>query len=105
MLDQAGVQNTATAPPSTQQFRIDVPLHALLQKTRRRSALALRKEPVTLPDPVYPQVKRTKDLKQSGLFYHANNGVRAFRRRMEIAGRVTFDPLFSTFPNPHAFKC
>jgi MoaA/NifB/PqqE/SkfB family radical SAM enzyme len=100
MLDQVGAQNTATAPASAQQFRIDVPLYTLLQKTQERSALPLSAEPVALPDPVFPQIKRTKDLKQSGLFYHANNGVRAFRRWLMpyIQSRIMADefrPLLS----------
>jgi len=100
MLDQVGTQNTATAPAPAQQFRIDVPLYTLLQKTQERSALPLSAEPVALPDPVFPQIKRTKDLKQSGLFYHANNGVRAFRRWLMpyIQSRIMADefrPLLS----------
>src|SRR5262252_2026518 len=99
MLDKVGTQNTATAQPA-QQFRIDVPLYTLLQKTQERSALPILAEPVALPDPVFPQVKRTKDLKQSGLFYHANNGVRAFRRWLMpyIQSRIMADefrPLLS----------
>jgi MoaA/NifB/PqqE/SkfB family radical SAM enzyme len=100
MLDQVGTQNTATAPAPAQQFRIDVPLYTLLQKTQERSALPISTDPVALPDPVFPQVKRTKDLKQSGLFYHANNGVRAFRRWLMpyIQSRIMADefrPLLS----------
>src|SRR5262245_10165670 len=100
MLDQVGTQNTATAPPPAQQFRIDVPLYTLLQKTQERSALPLSADPRALPDPVFPQVRRTKDLKQSGLFYHANNGVRAFRRWLMpyIQSRIyadEFRPLLS----------
>jgi len=95
MLDQVGAQNTATAPAAAQQFRIDVPLYTLLQKTQERSALPVSAEPVALPDPVFPQIKRTKDLKQSGLFYHANNGVRAFRRWLMpyIQSRIMADAL------------
>ena len=100
MLDQVGTQNTATAPAPAQQFRIDVPLYTLLQKTQERSALPISAELVALPDPVFPQIKRTKDLKQSGLFYHANNGVRAFRRWLMpyIQSRIMADefrPLLS----------
>ncbi|HKE03489.1 MAG TPA: radical SAM protein, partial [Blastocatellia bacterium] len=100
MLDQVGSQNTATPPPSAQPFRIDVPLYTLLQKTQERSSLPLASEPLALPEPVFPQIKRSKDLKQSGLFYHANNGVRAFRRWLMpyIQSRIMADefrPLLS----------
>jgi MoaA/NifB/PqqE/SkfB family radical SAM enzyme len=100
MLDQVEVQNTKTATPSTQSFRIDVPLYTLLQKTQSRSALELSPEALTLPEPVFPQINRTEDLKQTGLFYHANNGVRAFRRWLVpyIQSRVMADefrPLLS----------
>jgi MoaA/NifB/PqqE/SkfB family radical SAM enzyme len=100
MLDQVETQNTATPTPPAQHFRIDVPLYTLLQKTQERSALQLAADPLALPEPVFPQVKRTKDLKQSGLFYHANNGVRAFRRWLApyIQSRVMADefrPLLS----------
>jgi MoaA/NifB/PqqE/SkfB family radical SAM enzyme len=99
MLDQVGIQNTAPES-STQPFRIDVPLYTLLQKTSSRSALPLSSEPVTLPEPVFPQVTRTEDLKRTGLFYHANNGVRAFRRWLVpyIQSRIMADefrPLLS----------
>jgi MoaA/NifB/PqqE/SkfB family radical SAM enzyme len=80
MLDQVGAQDKNAASQPAQTFRIDVPLYTLLQKKQERSALELSQEPVSLPDPVFPQIQRTEDLKQSGLFYHANNGVRAFRR-------------------------
>src|SRR5215813_5618675 len=101
MLDQVGTQNTA-APPPTQQFRIEVPLYTLLQKTQERSALPLSADPVALPYPVFPQVNRTKDLKQSGLFYHSNNGVRAFRRWLMpyIQSRIMADEFcpFHAYP-------
>jgi len=81
MLEEAGVDNQATQPASTPTYRVDVPLYTLLQKTSAgRSTLPQRSEPAILPDPVYPQITRTKDLKRSGFIYHANNGVRAFRR-------------------------
>ncbi|HWQ32356.1 MAG TPA: radical SAM protein [Blastocatellia bacterium] len=99
MLEQAGIVNTAhsASPPP---FRIDVPLHALLQKPAARSTLPLSPEPVTLPEPVFPQITRTRDLKRSGFIYHANNGVRAFRRWLipYIQSRVMADefrPLLS----------
>ncbi|HEY6328772.1 MAG TPA: radical SAM protein, partial [Blastocatellia bacterium] len=80
--------------------RVDVPLYTLLQKTQDRSFLKIDKEAQKLPDPIFPQNTRTADLKQSGFFYHANNGVRAFRRWLVpyMQSRVLFDefrPLLS----------
>ena len=80
MLEQVHIKPGYEEMESTPPFRIDVPLHTLLQKTSTRSALASSPAPQTLPEPVFPQQKRTKDLKRSGFVYHANNGVRAFRR-------------------------
>jgi hypothetical protein len=68
MLDQVGIENTAAESSAAQTFRIDVPLYTILQKTSTRSALPLSSEPVTLPEPVFPQVIRTEDLKRTGLF-------------------------------------
>jgi MoaA/NifB/PqqE/SkfB family radical SAM enzyme len=70
-------QTTGTQTPP---FRIDVPLYTLLQKGSARSSFAGDEEPAGLPGPVFPQQMRTGDLKRSGFVYHANNGVRAFRR-------------------------
>src|SRR5215510_2147068 len=101
MPEMAGVENMDVKSPSTPTFRIDVPLHTLLQKTSTgRTTLAPSVEPATLPEPVFPQMARTKDMKQSGLFYHTNNGVRAFRRWMVpyIQSRIyadEFRPLLS----------
>jgi len=100
MLDQAAGDKPQVAAESAPTFRIDVPLYTLLQKTSARSALAPLAEPVTLPEPIFPQIRRTKDLKQRGLFYNANNGVRAFRRWLipYIQSRVMpneFRPLLS----------
>src|SRR5262249_50805741 len=68
------------AGPQTPAFRIDVPLYNLLQKSSARSALAASEESQALPEPVFPQREYTGNLKRSGFVYHANNGVRAFRR-------------------------
>jgi MoaA/NifB/PqqE/SkfB family radical SAM enzyme len=92
------VNNAPSASPPP--FRIDVPLHALLQKPAERTTLPLSPEPLTLPEPVFPQITRTHDLKRSGFIYHANNGVRAFRRWLVpyIQSRVQSDefrPLLS----------
>ena len=101
MLEPASVDNEATQSPSTPTYRVDVPLYTLLQKTSAgRSALPQRAEPATLPDPVFPMITRTEDLKRSGFIYHANNGVRAFRRWMVpyIQSRIyadEFRPLLS----------
>lgn len=100
MLEQAAGDKPQVAAESAPTFRIDVPLYTLLQKTSARSALAPSAEAVTLPEPVFPQIRRTKDLKQRGLFYNANNGVRAFRRWLipYIQSRVLpneFRPLLS----------
>ena len=80
MLEEIHVQPAPKTTEPAQAYRIDVPLYTLLQKTQQRSTLPLSPEPVTLPEPVFPQIKRTTDLKRSGFVYHANNGVRAFRR-------------------------
>jgi hypothetical protein len=69
-----------TTGARTPLFRIDVPLYTLLQKGSARSSFAGDEEPTGLPGPVFPQQMRTGDLKRSGFVYHANNGVRAFRR-------------------------
>ena len=48
-LDQA----LPTVP--SQPFRLDVPLHNLLQQPSQRPSPHSSKEPVALPDPVFPQ--------------------------------------------------
>jgi MoaA/NifB/PqqE/SkfB family radical SAM enzyme len=102
MLEQIHVQprQETTETESAPAFRIDVPLYTLLQKSTQRSTLPPSPEPVTLPEPVFPQIKRTTDLKRSGFVYHANNGVRAFRRWLipYMQSRVLHDqfrPLLS----------
>jgi len=99
MMEQVQVQGHE-AVDSTPAFRVDVPLYTLLQKTQERSALDPDRELQSLPEPVFPQNTQVGDLKQSGFFYHANNGVRAFRRWLipYIQSRVLFDefrPLLS----------
>jgi MoaA/NifB/PqqE/SkfB family radical SAM enzyme len=100
MLEQREIEPRVEQMESTPPFRIDVPLHTLLKKSSTRSTLTPLPEFQTLPEPVFPRQKRTKDLKQSGLFYHANNGVRAFRRWLipYIQSRILHDqfrPLLS----------
>jgi MoaA/NifB/PqqE/SkfB family radical SAM enzyme len=80
-------------------FRVDVPLYTLLQQSSNRPQFNQQGE-ITLPDPVFPQQTWTRDMKRSGFAYHANNGVRAFRRWLVpyIQSRVLFDefrPLLS----------
>lgn len=99
MIDQVELQNREAAE-ATPAYRVDVPLYTLLQKSQERSAFGIDKEAQKLPDPVFPQNTRTGDMKQSGFVYHANNGVRAFRRWLipYIQSRVLFDefrPLLS----------
>jgi MoaA/NifB/PqqE/SkfB family radical SAM enzyme len=45
-------ENTA---PTNPRFRVDVQLHELLVKTHTKSLLPKPEEPLTLPEPVYPQ--------------------------------------------------
>jgi MoaA/NifB/PqqE/SkfB family radical SAM enzyme len=96
MFEEVDRTQTADSTP----FRIDVPLHTLLQKTQQRSILPLKSESVTLPDPIFPQKRSSRELKRTGLIYHANNGVRAFRRWLVpyMQSRVLHDefrPLLS----------
>ncbi|HMG35763.1 MAG TPA: radical SAM protein [Blastocatellia bacterium] len=79
MFQEASTQQSLSAH-ETAPYRVDVPLYTLLQKSSSRSGVPHTAEPVPLPEPEFPQQKRTKDLKRSGVIYHANNGVRAFRR-------------------------
>lgn len=109
MLDQAGIDSNGsnTIPPNNSAdyvaptYRVDVPLYTLLQKTSTgRSVFTPSAEPKTLPEPVFPQLKGDGDMKRSGFVYHANNGIRAFRRWMVpyIQSRIQaneFRPLLS----------
>src|SRR5215471_2856451 len=99
MLEQAHIE-PGQKEESTPSFRVDVPLYTLLQKSSTRSTLELSSEPLALPEPVFPQHKSAKEMKRSGLVYHANNGMRAFRRWLipYIQSRVLYDefrPLLS----------
>jgi MoaA/NifB/PqqE/SkfB family radical SAM enzyme len=99
MIEEVQLQSREAAE-NTPAFRVDVPLYTLLQKSQERSALKIDREPQKLPEPVFPQNAGNADLKQSGFFYHANNGVRAFRRWLipYIQSRVMYDefrPLLS----------
>jgi len=85
------------APPA---FRIDVPLYTLLQGRSERTSLASSREDQSLPEPVFPQQTTRKDLNRTGVIYHTNNGVRAFRRWLipYIQSRILndqFRPLLS----------
>jgi len=81
MPEQAQVQSEPEFTESSRPFRVDIPLHDLLQKDSvRTSVLPPLEEAKSLPEPVFPMNKRTTDMKRSGFVYHANNGTRAFRR-------------------------
>jgi MoaA/NifB/PqqE/SkfB family radical SAM enzyme len=101
MLEQTRVEPTMPhEEPAPPPFRIDVPLYTLLQKSSTRSELDKAPEAVTLPEPDFPQMKAAMEMKRSGFVYHANNGMRAFRRWLipYIQSRVMSDefrPLLS----------
>ncbi|MFI5176154.1 MAG: radical SAM protein, partial [Terriglobia bacterium] len=81
MPEPAQVESTPEFTESTRPFRVDVPLQEFLQKASvRTSVLPAAPEPQALPEPVFPMNKTGSDMKRSGFVYHANNGVRAFRR-------------------------
>jgi MoaA/NifB/PqqE/SkfB family radical SAM enzyme len=100
MVQPVKIKSSQPEESSTPAYRVDVPLYTLLQGRSERSTLVAAPEMQALPEPVFPQQEADKDMKRSGFVYHANNGMRAFRRWLVpyVQSRIKYDefrPLLS----------
>ena len=77
MFDPEPVQSSDPSAPGKVPFRLEERLHQSLMNATRSTVPELA-GPQTLPIPPFPQ--RTRTTNPTGLVYHADNGLRAFRR-------------------------